>query len=71
MQLPRALLEPILYSAMVFWIAGLFGGVAGFIQFCIPVIACAVTATAWGNVFLHHFVLKYWPFINMYAKLKS
>ncbi|XP_046672915.1 protein scarlet-like [Homalodisca vitripennis] len=46
--LPRALLEPILYSAMVFWIAGLFGGFAGFIQFCVPVIACAVTGTAWG-----------------------
>lgn len=48
-QLPRALFEPILYSAMVFWIAGLFGGFAAFVQFCVPVIACAVAATAWGK----------------------
>jgi len=46
--LPRALIEPILYSALIFWIAGLFGGVAGFVQFCVPIIACAITATAWG-----------------------
>lgn len=48
-QLPRALIEPILYSAMVFWIAGLFGGFAAFVQFCVPIIACAVAATAWGK----------------------
>ncbi|XP_075226956.1 protein scarlet-like isoform X2 [Lycorma delicatula] len=46
--LPRALLEPILYSSLVFWIAGLFGGVIGCLKFCIPVIACAIAATAYG-----------------------
>lgn len=44
-------MEPILYSALVFWIAGLFGGVVGLLQFCIPVVACAITATAYGNYF--------------------
>uniref|UniRef100_T1HYU4 Uncharacterized protein n=1 Tax=Rhodnius prolixus TaxID=13249 RepID=T1HYU4_RHOPR len=46
--LPRTLLEPIIYSALVFWIPGLLGGLSGFIQFCIPVIACSIAATAYG-----------------------
>lgn len=49
-QLPRTLLEPIIYSALVFWIPGLLGGLSGFIQFCIPVIACSIAATAYGNL---------------------
>lgn len=48
--LPRALLEPIVYSAVVFWIPGLFGGFIGYLTFCIPVIVCAVAATAYGCV---------------------
>ncbi|XP_039275795.1 protein scarlet-like [Nilaparvata lugens] len=52
--LPRALIEPILYSALTFYIAGLFGGVMGCIQFCIPVIACAITATAYGCLISAH-----------------
>nr|QEO19124.1 brown [Limnogonus franciscanus] len=46
--LPRTVVEPVLYSALVFWIAGLFGGVYGFVQFCVPVVACSMVATAYG-----------------------
>lgn len=46
--LPRAVIEPTLFSIMVFYIAGLFGGVLGAFQFCVPVIACAVAGTAYG-----------------------
>ncbi|KAL1123491.1 hypothetical protein AAG570_002571, partial [Ranatra chinensis] len=46
--LPRALIEPILFSAVAFLLAGLYGGFVGFVMFCIPVIASSVVATAHG-----------------------
>ncbi|XP_014279356.1 protein scarlet [Halyomorpha halys] len=48
--LPRALIEPMIYTALVFWIAGLFGGFTGFLIFCVPVIMSSIAATAYGCV---------------------
>ena len=49
LQLPRAIIEPTLFSIIVFYIAGLFGGVLDVFQFCVPVIACAIAGTAYGK----------------------
>lgn len=46
--LPRAVIEPTLFSILVFYVAGLFGGIIDIFQFCVPVIACAVAGTAYG-----------------------
>ncbi|KAI5711906.1 hypothetical protein M8J75_004170 [Diaphorina citri] len=46
--LPRSIIEPLIYSAVVFWVVGLFGGISGFILFSIPVILSATAATAYG-----------------------
>nr|CAD7449860.1 unnamed protein product [Timema bartmani] len=48
--IPRAILGPFIYTGLIFYIAGLQGGVTGFLLFCIPVISSAIAATAYGSV---------------------
>nr|CAD7570026.1 unnamed protein product [Timema californicum] len=47
--IPRAILGPFIYTGLIFYIAGLQGGVTGFLVFCIPVISSAIAATAYGK----------------------
>nr|CAD7431661.1 unnamed protein product [Timema monikensis] len=47
--IPRAILGPFIYTGLIFYIAGLQGGVTGFLLFCIPVISSAIAATAYDN----------------------
>nr|CAD7196571.1 unnamed protein product [Timema douglasi] len=47
--IPRAILGPFFYTGLIFYIAGLQGGVTGFLVFCIPVISSAIAATAYGK----------------------
>ncbi|XP_063219154.1 protein scarlet-like isoform X2 [Bacillus rossius redtenbacheri] len=46
--IPRAIFGPLVYTGLIFYIVGLQGGAIGFFLFCIPVIFCAVSATAYG-----------------------
>ncbi|XP_046383211.1 protein scarlet-like isoform X2 [Ischnura elegans] len=46
--LPKSILEPIPYAFLIFYVVGLSGGFYGFFFFCIPVILCATSSTAYG-----------------------
>ncbi|XP_075230774.1 protein scarlet-like [Lycorma delicatula] len=46
--LPRAVLETLIFCSVVFWVAEVKGGAFGFLIFSLPVIACAITSTAYG-----------------------
>ncbi|XP_071440785.1 protein scarlet-like isoform X2 [Hetaerina americana] len=46
--LPKSLFEPIPYAFLIFYVVGLTGGFFGFLFFCIPVIFCATSSTAYG-----------------------
>ncbi|XP_052129379.1 protein scarlet-like [Frankliniella occidentalis] len=46
--LPRAVVEPFLYTLVVFLVGGLTGGIADFCLLLVPVWACAIAATAYG-----------------------
>ncbi|XP_068085595.1 protein scarlet-like [Anabrus simplex] len=48
--LPRSIVESLMYTTLIFWIAGLEGGFRDFIFFCIPVAMSAISATAYGCV---------------------
>ncbi|XP_047115879.1 protein scarlet-like [Schistocerca piceifrons] len=48
--LPRTIIEPFMYTTLIFWIVGLQGGLRGFLVFCVPVILSAISATALGCV---------------------
>ncbi|XP_063978757.1 protein scarlet-like [Diachasmimorpha longicaudata] len=45
---PGSIIQPFLYAALIYSIAGLKGGVVGFIYFAIPVVLCATSASALG-----------------------
>ncbi|XP_017753804.1 PREDICTED: protein scarlet-like [Eufriesea mexicana] len=46
--IPGAIIQPLLYSAFIFAITGLKGGLLGFVYFTLPVVACAISASALG-----------------------
>ncbi|KAG8222397.1 hypothetical protein J437_LFUL003018 [Ladona fulva] len=46
--LPKSILEPIPYALLIFYVVGLTGGLSAFILFCIPIIMCATSSTAYG-----------------------
>lgn len=46
--LPRAIVEPFLYTLVVFLVGGLTGGITDFLLLLVPVWACAIAATAYG-----------------------
>ncbi|XP_029040866.2 protein scarlet-like isoform X2 [Osmia bicornis bicornis] len=46
--LPGAIVQPLLYSGFIFSITGLKGGCLGFIYFALPVVICAISASALG-----------------------
>lgn len=48
MQIPGSIIQPFLYAALIYSIAGLKGGLTGFLLFSIPVVLCATSATALG-----------------------
>ncbi|XP_026673973.1 protein scarlet-like isoform X2 [Ceratina calcarata] len=48
--IPGAIIQPLLYSAFIFAITGLKGGLLGFVYFTLPVVACAISASALGLV---------------------
>ncbi|XP_039289944.1 protein scarlet isoform X1 [Nilaparvata lugens] len=45
---PRAIIETLLFCSVVFYVAQVKGGALGFLMFTAPVIASAVTSTAYG-----------------------
>ncbi|XP_011311325.1 protein scarlet [Fopius arisanus] len=46
--IPGSIVQPFLYAALIYSIAGLKGGLTGFISFALPVILCATSASAVG-----------------------
>ncbi|KAK0095562.1 hypothetical protein PV326_007992 [Microctonus aethiopoides] len=46
--IPGSIIQPFLYAALIYSIAGLKGGLTGFLLFSIPVVLCATSATALG-----------------------
>ncbi|KAK9306512.1 hypothetical protein QLX08_002881 [Tetragonisca angustula] len=46
--IPGAIIQPLLYSAFIFAITGLRGGLLGFVYFALPVVVCAISASALG-----------------------
>ncbi|XP_068977399.1 protein scarlet-like isoform X4 [Bombus flavifrons] len=46
--IPGAIIQPLLYAAFIFAITGLKGGLLGFVYFALPVVVCAVSASALG-----------------------
>ncbi|XP_076759309.1 brown isoform X2 [Xylocopa sonorina] len=46
--IPGAIIQPLMCSAFVFTITGLKGGLLGFVYFTLPIIACAISASALG-----------------------
>ncbi|CAK9824355.1 Protein scarlet [Anthophora retusa] len=46
--IPGAIIQPLLYSAFIFTITGLKGGLLGFVYFALPVVVCAISASALG-----------------------
>lgn len=48
--IPRTIVEPALYSSLIFWIADLEGDMYVLTLFCLTVIMCAISATAVGCV---------------------
>lgn len=46
--LPRAIVEPFLYTLVVFLVGGLTGGIVDFLLLLVPVLSCAIAATAYG-----------------------
>lgn len=46
--IPGAIIQPLLYSAFIFAITGLKGGLLGFVYFALPVVVCAISASAFG-----------------------
>ncbi|KOC62134.1 Protein scarlet, partial [Habropoda laboriosa] len=46
--IPGAIMQPLLYSAFIFTITGLKGGFLGFVYFTLPVVVCAISASALG-----------------------
>ncbi|KAK1120027.1 hypothetical protein K0M31_012757 [Melipona bicolor] len=46
--IPGAIIQPLLYSAFIFAITGLKGGLLGFVYFALPVVFCAISASALG-----------------------
>ncbi|KOX73112.1 Protein brown [Melipona quadrifasciata] len=46
--IPGAIIQPLLYSAFIFAITGLKGGLLGFVYFALPVVVCAISASALG-----------------------
>lgn len=48
-QIPGAIIQPLLYAAFIFAITGLKGGLLGFVYFALPVVVCAVSASALGE----------------------
>lgn len=47
---PGAIIQPLLYALFIFTITGLNGGFLGFVYFALPVILCAISASAVGCV---------------------
>uniref|UniRef100_A0A0A9Y0I9 Protein scarlet n=2 Tax=Lygus hesperus TaxID=30085 RepID=A0A0A9Y0I9_LYGHE len=45
--LPKAILETILFSSIIYWVAG-GSGDAGFFSFVFPIVVCAVASSAYG-----------------------
>ncbi|KAK7789773.1 hypothetical protein R5R35_013941 [Gryllus longicercus] len=48
--IPRTIVEPFLYSSLIFWIADLQGDARVFLLFCLTVIMCAKSSAALGCV---------------------
>lgn len=48
-QIPRAVIEPILFGVLIFNVAGLRGGFTGLVGFCFVCILCANYANAYGK----------------------
>ncbi|XP_033339688.1 brown isoform X2 [Megalopta genalis] len=46
--MPGAIFQPLLYSVLIYNITGLNGGFLGFIYFTLPVVFCAISASALG-----------------------
>ncbi|XP_076678314.1 brown isoform X2 [Andrena cerasifolii] len=46
--IPGAIVQPLLYTILVFTITGLKGGFLGFVYFSLPVVICAVSSSAVG-----------------------
>ncbi|XP_031842656.1 brown isoform X2 [Nomia melanderi] len=46
--IPGAIVQPLLYSILVFTIVGLNGGFVGLVYFALPVVVCAISASAFG-----------------------
>ncbi|XP_076240672.1 brown [Calliopsis andreniformis] len=46
--IPGAIIQPVLYAAFVFTITGLKGGFLGYVYFAIPIMICAISASALG-----------------------
>ncbi|XP_043790843.1 protein scarlet isoform X2 [Apis laboriosa] len=47
--IPGAIIQPLLYSAFIFAITGLKGGLLGFVYFALPVVVCAISASAFAS----------------------
>ncbi|XP_026319908.1 protein scarlet-like isoform X1 [Hyposmocoma kahamanoa] len=47
--IPRAVIEPIIFGALIFSVAGLRGGFAGLVGYCFVCILCANYANAYGS----------------------
>ncbi|XP_076631600.1 brown [Colletes latitarsis] len=46
--IPGAIMQPFLYAVFIFTITGLKGGFLGFVYFALPVVVCAISASALG-----------------------
>lgn len=49
LQIPRAVIEPVLFASLVFGVAGLHGGFMGWLGFCFVCVLCANYANAYGE----------------------
>ncbi|XP_028165957.1 protein brown-like [Ostrinia furnacalis] len=49
LQIPRAVIEPLLFASLVFSVAGLHGGFTGWLGFSFVCILCANYANAYGS----------------------
>lgn len=50
LQIPRAIIEPLLFASLIFLMAGLRGGVIGWLWFSFVCILCANYANAYGKI---------------------
>lgn len=51
-QIPRAVIEPVLFGSLIFIVAELRGGFVGWLGFCFVCVLCANYANAYGKMII-------------------